>query len=362
VEGGRARRCVCAGLVVASLVLVLTSGAVGRSQQVTRHSPHPSSVSGAWYASTSAFNTPIPANVAIRPNNSSLINAMQNVFCTGNGCVAPADYFSTPSVWIADNSTPLVTVEINYPSVCRQSTVQVPIPAGAIASHPGDPEPVMAILQADTGEEWDFYKVTPPGVKPVNSTGPQNCPADTQWQAVIVAHHSPGWTGSGSELSTRESGTLNGAGLIRPRDWEMPAGSTWDHALAFAYPGTLVDSHVWPAIADDGNTCNDTSSCIPQGARFQLDPSVNCATWPSLTSEFVRQLCRTLQKYGMIVVCNGSGLITENSVSAQSTDSSADSFHDGQTAPWNVSPYIQYLPQDLVAKLRVIDGTKWTGA
>ena len=72
-------------------------------------------------------------------------------------------------------------------------------------------------------------------------------------------------------------------------------------------------------------------------------------------------MCRTLQKYGMIVVDSGTGLQAENTVSAQSTNVNADGPHDGQTAPWNVSPYVQYLPQDLVAKLRVIDWTKWTG-
>jgi hypothetical protein len=311
---------------------------------------------GRWYSTSSAWNTPIPAGVPIQTNSASVISAMQNVYCPGSGCIAPTDYHSTPSAWIANNSTPLVTVQVNFPSGCNSSRVQVPIPAAAIPSNPGDPEPVMTVLQADTGVEWDFFKVTPPGVTPVSYN---NCAANSLWQAIIAAPHNPGWTGLGSETSTRASGTLLGTGTLRPRDWQMPAGSTWDHALAFAYPGT-TSQHVYPAISSDGQ-CSSSTSCIPEGSRLQLDPSINCSTWPSLTSEFVRQMCRTLQRYGMIVVDSGKGLVAENSVSAQSTSGAADGPHTGQVAPWNISPYIQYLPQDLVAKLRVIDWNSWTG-
>lgn len=285
-----------------------------------------------------------------------MISAMQNVYCPGSGCIAPTDYYSTPSIWIANNSTPLVTVQINFPNGCNSSRVQVPIPAGAVPSNAGDPEPVMAVMQADTGEEWDFFKVTPPGA-PTRSYN--NCPANSLWQAIIAARHSPGWTGQGSATSTRASGTLLGTGTLRPRDWQLPDGSTWDHALAFAYPGTN-SGHVAPAISSDGQ-CSSSTTCVPQGARFQLDPSVNCSTWPSLGSEFVRQMCRTLQRYGMIVIDSGRGLVTENSVSGQSASASADGPHNGRVAPWNVAPYIQYLPQDLVARLRVVDWSRWTG-
>jgi len=261
-----------------------------------------------------------------------------------------------PSVWIATSATPLVTVEINWPTTCHQSTIQVPIPAGAVPSASGDPEPVMTVLQADTGEEWDFFKVTAPGVTPVNSTGPQNCPADSRWQAVIVAHHSPGWTGAGAGTSTRASGTLLGAGTIRPRDTKLPAGSSWDHAIAFAYNGT-TSGYVAPAISSSGQ-CSNTTACVPMGTRLQLDPSIDCSTWPSITSEWMRQECRTLQRYGAIVVDSGNGFIAENWASAQSTIPAADGGGTGYRYPWNSGP--SHLPADLAARLRVIDWTRWT--
>jgi hypothetical protein len=322
----------------------------------TRRRDMPRCVNQRWYRAASAWNKRIPARAPIQPSTATLINAMQSVYCPGRGCIAPTDHHSAPAVWIATKSTPLITVQINHRHRCDSRRVRVPIPAGALPSRPGDPEPVMAVMQSDTGEEWDFFRVTPPGVTPSSYN---NCPANSLWQAITVAHHSPGWTGLGSGTSTRASGTLLGTGVIRPRDWRMPVGSTWQHALAFAYPGTN-SGHVYPAISSDGK-CGSSTTCLPEGARLQLDPAINCASWPSLTSEFVRQMCRTLQKYGAIVVDSGSGLVAENSVSAQSTNVNADGPHSGAPSPWNVAPYVQYLPHDLVAKLRVIDWARWTG-
>jgi hypothetical protein len=72
-------------------------------------------------------------------------------------------------------------------------------------------------------------------------------------------------------------------------------------------------------------------------------------------------MCRTLQRYGMIVADSGRGLIAENSVSGQAENPPADPPHNGKVAPWRLPPYDQYLPQDLVARLRVIDWRHWTG-
>ena len=53
--------------------------------------------------------------------------------------------------------------------------------------------------------------------------------------------------------------------------------------------------------SEDG-TCTDRSRCIPEGARLQLDPWINCSTWQLLTYEWQRQMCRTLQVYGGIII------------------------------------------------------------
>jgi hypothetical protein len=204
----------------------------------------------------------------------------------------------------------------------------------------------MTVMVSDTGVEWDFFKLTKPGVTPLSS-GPV-CPATNNWAATVVARVDPGWTGSGTfRGSPRASGTLYGSGLIRPRDTRKPPGSTWDHAVALAYRGTLAGTYAWPAIRTDG-TCTDSSACIPEGARLQLDPSIDCGTRASLTAKWQRQLCRTLQRYGLIVVDTGSALLAQNPLSLGS-----------YIYPW--APGWGTLPVDLATHLRVIDWTKWTG-
>jgi hypothetical protein len=204
----------------------------------------------------------------------------------------------------------------------------------------------MAVMVRDTGVEWDFFKLTRPGVTPLSS-GPV-CGATENWAATVAVRATPGWTGSGTfRNAPRGSGTLYGGGLIRPRDTKMGDGSTWDHAVALAYPGTLEGVHAWPASRSDG-VCRDASACIPPGARVQLDPTISCSTWPSIRAEWQRQLCRTLQKYGMIIVDSGSALIAQHPASLGS-----------YVYPWTRSG--SGLPGDLEEHLRVIDWTKWTG-
>lgn len=319
-------------------------GAAARCPKISHKSKRPQRmcVSGRWYRSASAWNTPLPPNPPIAPKSNSLITNFANRWCKQAACLGPT-MASVPMVWLASRSTPLVTVQVNYPT-CDARRVRAPIPPGAFPE--GPPEGGMAVMVRDTGVEWNFFKLTEPGVKPLSS-GPV-CAASNTWAATVVTKANPGWIGSGSHKdSPRGSGTLFGSGLIRPRDTKRPPGSSWDHAVALAYPGTLAGTHAKPAIYTDG-TCKDADACIPEGARIQLDPAVPCGLWPGLEI-WQRQLCRTLQRYGMIVVETGSALLVQN--------------------PRSVGPYVypwapgwRTLPPELATRLRVIDWAKWTGS
>jgi hypothetical protein len=246
---------------------------------------------------------------------------------------------SVPSLYAATNSTPLVTVQVNYPT-CNARQVRIPIPVGAkpgAGSYATDAEPTMAIAQGDTGEEWDLFKVTPPLVTP-RSSGPV-CAATANWAATAVAYNSPGWTGSGTGSATRGSGTLAGAGDIRPRDTKMPAGSTWDHAIAVAYPHTR-NTYVAPARSTDG-PYSDAAS-IPMGSRIQLDPSFNVET--SGLPEWQKQLCRTAQRYGFIVVDTGAAVLNEGLASVRAA---------GYTWPWESTGWAN-LPASVLSHMRVL--------
>ena len=300
-------------------------------------------VDGQWYSSASAWNTPIPANPVIAPNNSSLIAAWaETTLCKGNCLHTQYDY--TPAIWVADNATPLVTVQIDYPS-CDARTVEVPIPADAIP----DPskEGHMAIMQEDSGVEYDFWKAQSP-----NQPSKYGCETASTWTAGKVV--TTNWqTGSGSLYgSVRGSGTPEGAGTVRPRDTQMPAGSTWDHALAITYRNTCSASMSWcsnvaPATSEDG-TCTGQATCVPEGARFQLEPSIDCNTWPSLQYEWQKQMCRTFQVYGGIIVDTNEG-------GPGIYDQWYGSLEEGYIWPWlQPGTSTAGLPNDLLSHFRVL--------
>jgi hypothetical protein len=257
---------------------------------------------------------------------------------------------SVPSIYYATSATPTVTVQLNYPT-CNSAQYQVPIPAGAIVEKTNESRLVVAI--SDTDVEWDLYKVTPPSTTPLTSSGSLQCASNSNWAATFITKHSPGWSSSAGygAWSPRASHTYEGAGTIRPRDTETPAGGSWDHALALALPFTSSGSchprYVAPATGGDGTT--DGCSAVPMGARLQLDPSINCSTWPSVAREWMRQECRTLQKYGAIVVDTGGDAFV-----AQYSSSLG-----AYTWPWVGSGV--NLPPDLMSRFRVIDWTRWTG-
>jgi hypothetical protein len=210
-------------------------------------------------------------------------------------------------------------------------------------------ESPLTVLVPD-GSEWDLFKATPPGVTPLSS-GVQ-CPATGNWAATAIYHQAPGWTGTGTgNGGYRGSKTAAGAGLIRPRDLRTPTGGTWDHAIAFSAPitcnGTSHPRYVYPAMGGDGFTGD--LACIPMGGRIQLDPSINCATWPSIKYEFMRQECRTLQKYGAIVVDTGDVFYAQYYKSIGS-----------YKYPWGAQADPR-LPMDLMSRFRVIDWNQWKG-
>jgi O-antigen/teichoic acid export membrane protein len=279
---------------------VSTVGSINRAKAlVTRAQP-----SARWYAPSSLWNTPIGPHPRLAPNDATLVAAL----AAAPSIAVAYDY--TPAIWYASRDTPKVPVRIDFPR-CGARTVWVPIPKGAIPDP--SPEGHMIIAQTGTNIEYDLYQAQSANGSPKSSVYYSTpCPTVDEWTAAKVV--TTNWhTGSGEELgSPRGSGTAEGSGVILPRDTEMPAGATWDHALAMSYGNTCSDKMPWcpivaPATEEDG-TCTDRASCLPEGARLQLDPSIDCNTWPSLKYVWQRQLCRTLQVYGGIIIDSNGGV------------------------------------------------------
>jgi hypothetical protein len=268
-----------------------------------------------------------------------------------------------------------VTIQVNFPNGCNSRTVQVPIPAGTdVGTSAGQSENKLAVMLAN-GDEWDFFDITPPYTTTfdyTNEAGFAHCAPNGNWQTLAAVLISPGWTGPGSvPFNWSDSNLPFGAGIIRQRDIvNTPVGGNWGHALIVDYSsncsaGQVHPAFVYPATGSDGRATG--SSCAPMGSRWQLDPSINCDTWPSMLGqqEWLKQLCRTLQVYGAIAghsaagQGNGDGFWTEWYGNLHGWKYPWQNQTDGSVANY-YSPSLN-LPPDLLSHFRVIDWTKWTG-
>ncbi len=152
-------------------------------------------------------------------------------------------------------------------------------------------------------------------------------------------------------FSTRASGFVNIAGLIRPT--ELGAGAI-RHALTFAYPFTKDGGPVAPATASDGRASTQdgwgglarpaNALPIPEGARVQLDPALDLDALDLLPWQ--KAVARALQVYGMFLA-DTSPNISLAAVGAQSWRSNP------YVRFWGDEPYA-YLPTSLTQHLRVL--------
>jgi hypothetical protein len=195
------------------------------------------------------------------------------------------------------------------------------MPSGAAPDPEGDGH--MAIIDTSTNCEYDFYGA----VHRSDGTWYAN------WANSLLT------TGTGIfpyGLSAREAGFGLGAGLILPG--ELAAGQI-NHALNFAYPYTKTGGAVLPATEAAGKST--AAGAIPEGARLQLDPTLNLDSLG--LSAWQKTIARALQKYGMFLSDTGGGV----SLFAQNPQSTSVPY------PWGDVTY-PGLPTSLISKLRVL--------
>jgi hypothetical protein len=162
--------------------------------------------------------------------------------------------------------------------------VSVPVPRGAVAS--GGYDGNIAIINYQTGEEWDMHRFA-------HSSG--------GYTAGNVGHYNLAWSGSppyddsGKPWQLRGSGVPYLAGLVRP--CEVAQGRI-NHAVALGIPAP-ASRHVYPATKSDGHA----SYGLAEGAHLQLDPTIPDSTirgtWHCNGACYV--IAKALQTYGMYV-------------------------------------------------------------
>lgn len=178
--------------------------------------------------------------------------------------------------------------------------LNVPIPANAVPATGTDAG--MAIYSASTDQLWSFWKASH------QADGWHAC-----WGGRIDSvSTSPGYFLNGGGATA--TGLSSEGGAVTIRDVES---GVIDHAMSLAIPDPAKYTNFsWPAQRSDGSVAS--TSNIPEGTRFRLDPSINVAALK--LTPVARMIAVAAQKYGFIVSdkAGAVSVITEsgNSIAA----------------------------------------------
>jgi hypothetical protein len=274
-----------------------TRGAL-RQEQARRRTPRP-------------FARPIPAQAKVDPNSDRYVRGLAEAV-SSRGFLLTVRRWTVP-VYRANKSTPRHDVRLTASWRGADWMLRVPIPQRAAPDASEDAH--MTVLERSTGCEFDFYRA-----RKVNGS----------WYADWGNTLRTGGSGIYSHgYSTRGSGFSNLAGLIWPA--ELRAREI-KHALMFSYPYTSALGAVAPATETDGQSTR--SDALPEGARLQLDPSLDLRTLRLRPYE--RTIARALQRYGMYLGDHNGGGVGLYAVNPQSYPS---------------DPYVGVLPRDPYPRL-----------
>jgi hypothetical protein len=229
------------------------------------------------FAPDSAWNMPIPDRPALDPRSAAMVRHL----ASQDQGFANLYEFGTP-VFRADASTPRHRVRCTEGwGTCGLEDRLVPIPADAAPSPGSDGSMVVIDIPART--VYDFWQArrTPGGW-------------EASWGTANPLY------GSGNDNSGATGAGFSAlAGLVRAS--EIKTG--WiDHALVFSTDNACTTSYRYPATKTDGQS--SVPDCIPEGARIQLDPSIDLEEIPGLTpAEWA--VAKALQTYGAYCRDNG---------------------------------------------------------
>lgn len=233
---------------------------------------------GRPFAATSPFNVPIKTRPIIDPNSPAMVARI-----TRDGqAYANLTEYGIP-IYTASATTPRVRVTCAMEGdwgVCPLSTQPMPMPLQAQPSSGSDGVLVIVDPATDTiGEYW------------------QAKPAGAQWAASWGAVNS--LSGSGWGGGSTGAGASRLAGVVRVD--EIRRGVI-DHALVLQSDSVCAQTFRAPALKTDG--LSTRADCIPEGARIQLDPSLDLTRITGITRA-ERAVARALQVHGGYVIDRG---------------------------------------------------------
>jgi hypothetical protein len=275
------------------------------------------------FAARSPFNRRISRRPHIDRDSGPMVAGLERSV-SEEGATITSRMFTVP-LYSAGPGTPRRRVRLTAPWRPRNAMLRVPLPANASPDPSSDGH--LAVIDRQTGCEYDFWQFrrTRRGY------------AATWGNAINV-------DGSGvypRGYSARGSGFALTAGVVLPR--ELVRGRI-DHALLLSYPGTRSGGPVHPATESDGRTRG--RGALPEGARLQLDPSLDLDTLG--LQGYERTIARALQVYGAIVGDTGGRGVSFYAVHPMSV--SADPY--AAILPDEEYPQLQGIP---FGRMRVLN-------
>ena len=280
---------VCA---VAALCTVASSGAAA---QASSSGSSPLNLSGFAALPPTSTNsiwtqTVDGAGQALDPSSAALVGTLLadvNKEQAGNyGPWINTTKYSVP-VYDVPAGQPLVPVTLTRPyssALTASFAAGVPIPPGAKPAAGTDEH--MVIYQPSSDTMWEFWHMAQ------NTQG--------QWSAawggtMTNASQNPGYfSGADAGWGATASSLPLVDGLITPA--ELQSGQI-NHALSFAIP--YPRGKVWASPAQRTDGGNTSTTAIPEGARFRIDPTLNLASLNLPPATLA--IATAAQKYGMIV-------------------------------------------------------------
>jgi hypothetical protein len=278
---------------------------------------------GTPFASTSVWNTPLPDDTPVNPNNDDYLDVIKDNNCGQPTAVPETPVSCTPSPYsdtlnITAFSAPLYVVPADQPKVSVTAACPgtgrffftqaflnsiaggVPVPADAHAAAGSDEE--IQIYQPSTNHYWEFWRFQ------INASG--------DWDAC--------WGGEITDVSQSDGifpNELGATGTSLPllgsvvRIEELQSGQI-DHAIGLVVGddatadlnSNVVPAHTpdpnqtapgvsWPATHGDGGSSDPNA--IPEGTRFRLPASLDLNDYD--LTPIARVIAVAAQKYGFIV-------------------------------------------------------------
>jgi hypothetical protein len=258
-----------------------------------------SAASHRLFAADSPWNRALPANTDLDGRSSARVAALAAEIEAGIAknavpSVAGSSY-STP-VYVVGAQQRKVSVHLDAGSfgASLQAALASGVPIPAQAKPAAGTDKHMTVYQPSTDRLWEFWGADkrPDGWHARWGGAMQHVSTDDGYYTPSAwpgLRSSDGWNWGATASSLPVA-----AGLVTGR--ELRRGRI-EHALAAAIPNPCARVFAWPAQRTDG--AQQSTNCIPEGARLRLDPNVDVASLG--LSPVGEMFAKAAQTYGIIV-------------------------------------------------------------